>query len=156
VLWFFCQQELTEKGTNTMATYESFTYDLGSLKLTKAERSKLEKEYEGSAEYMVCSDETADAAARGEILSNLWAFNSDFLAGETGLPSECFKCLQEKMSEDCNEAVTALIKSTCGLDQVVESAIQADGRGHTLAAYDGEEIEYTTKSGKTVYLYRCN
>ena len=73
-----------------MTAYDKFTYDLGSLKLTKAEKAMLEREY-SSGEWMVCSDEMADAAARGEILSNLWAFRAEFLAGETGLPSECFE-----------------------------------------------------------------
>jgi hypothetical protein len=137
-------------------TFDKFTYDLGSLKLTKAEKTKLEKEYESSAEYLVCSDENADAMARGEILSNLWAFRAEFLAGETGLPSEVFECLQNSMSEDCNDTIRALVVASCGLDSLVETAVQVDGRGHFLAAYDNEEIEYTTKSGKTLYLYRCN
>lgn len=137
-------------------TYETFTYDLGSLKLTKAEKAKLEKKFDGAGEYMICTDETADASAKGEILSNLWAFRAEFLAGETGLPSEVFSCLQEKMCEDCNDTILALVRSTCGEASIVDAAVSADGRGHFLASYDSDEQVYTTKSGKTLYVYRCN
>lgn len=139
-----------------MISHEKFTYDLGDLRLTKGDKVELEKEYEGAGEYLVCSDKMADEQVKGEILSNLWAFKADFLAGETGLPSEAFSCMQEKMSENCNEAVRALVKSTCGEDSLVDAAVSADGRGHFLASYDSDEISYVTKSGKTVYLYRCN
>jgi hypothetical protein len=139
-----------------MALYEKFTYDLGDLVLTEQDTTELESEFDGPGEYLVCSDEMSDNHAKGAILSNLWAFRADFLAGETGLPAEVFSCLQEKMSEDSNDAIRALIKSTCGKDSLVDASVSADGRGHFLASYDSEEISYVTKSGKTVYLYRCN
>jgi hypothetical protein len=138
-----------------MALYEKFTYDLGDLHLTKADKAKLEREFDGPGEYLVCTDETADAQAKGEILSCLWAFNPNFLSGITGLDSKVFEQLA-KLSEDSNGAVTALVKSTCGLDHLVEQAIAADGRGHFLAQYDSEENEFKLKSGKFLYLYRCN
>ena len=136
--------------------YDKFTYDLGELRLTKADKAGLETDFDGPGEYLVCSDQMADEQAKGEILSNLWAFRADFLAGETGLPSEVFSCMQEKMCDNCNEAIRALVKSTCGENSLVDAAISADGRGHFLASYDNEEISYTTKSGKQVFLYRCN
>lgn len=135
--------------------YDKFMYDLGTLKLTKADKAELERAFD-AGEYMVCTDTTADLAARGQILSSLWAFRSEFLASETGLPSEVFTALQEKMSEDCNETVRALIKSTCGEDSFVDSAVSADGRGHFLANYDSDENTFTTKSKKVFYIYRCN
>lgn len=137
-------------------TYDKFTYDLGSLKLTKAERAALEKEFDGAGEYMVCTDETADASVKGEILSNLWSFRASFLADETGLPEQCFACMQEKMCEDANDAILALIRSTCGEASIVDAAVSADGRGFFLSHYDNDEQVFTTKSGKTVYVYRCN
>ena len=139
-----------------MISHEKFTYDLGKLTLTEKDKAELESEFDGPGEYLVCSDKMADEQVKGEILSNLWAFKADFLAGETGLPSEAFSCMQEKMSENCNEAVRALVKSTCGEDSLVDAAVSAYGRGHFLLPYDNEEISYVTKSGKTVYLYRCN
>jgi len=139
-----------------MTLYEKFTYELGDLVLTEQDTTELESEFDGAGEYLICSDEMADQLVKGEILSNLWAFRADFLAGETGLPSEAFACMQEKMSENCNEAVRALVKSTCGEDSLVDAAVSADGRGHFLTQYDSEEISYITKSGKQVFLYRCN
>jgi hypothetical protein len=139
-----------------MNRYEKFTYDLSGLTLTKKDKAELEKEYSGAGEYMVCTNETADLAARGQILSSLWAFKADFLSSETNLPSEVYSCLQEKMSKDSNEAILALVRSTCGEDSIVDAAINSDGRGHFLATYDSDELTFTTKSGKTLYLYRCN
>jgi len=134
-------------------SYDKFTYDLGSLKLTLAEKIELENEFDG--EYMVCTDETADSNTKGEILSNLWAFRPEFLAIETGLPAEVFSCLQEKLSEDSNETVRRLVQSTCGEKSIVDAAVQNDGRGQFLAPYDGDEQVFTTKTGKVLYVYRC-
>src|SRR5271157_2513924 len=134
-------------------SYDKFTYDLGSLELTQAEKTELENEFDG--EYMVCTDETADSNAKGEILSNLWALYPEFLAIETDLPAEVFSCLQEKMSENSNETIRRLVQSTCGEKSIVDAAIQADGRGHFLASYDGDEQVFTTKTGKVLYVYRC-
>ena len=75
---------------------------------------------------------------------------------KTGLPAQCFACMQEKMCEDANDAILALIRSTCGEASIVDAAVSADGRGHFLASYDSDEQVYTTKSGKTLYVYRCN
>jgi hypothetical protein len=135
--------------------YDKFTYDLGSLRLTKTDKAELEKEFEGVGEYLVCSDELADEQAKAEILSTLWAFKPSFLAEMTKLDSVVFEKLAT-LCEDSNTAIQTIIKVTCGLDYLVEQAITSDGRGHFLASFDGEEIEYHTKSGKTVYLYRCN
>jgi hypothetical protein len=140
-----------------MATkYDKFTYDLGSLKLSKADKAAIEADFDDAGEYMVCTDETADVGVKGQILSSLWAFSSDFLASEAGLPSEVFSCLQEKMSEDANETIHVLIKVTCGDASLVDAAVSADGRGHFLATYDGDEKTFTTSKGVTLFVYRCN
>lgn len=139
-----------------MATYDKFTYDLGHLELSKGDKAELEKDFDGPGEYTVYIDETANLAARGEILSNLWTFRPTFLADITNLPSEVFSCLQEKMGEDCNYAILVLVRSNCGENSIIESAISANNRGHFLAHYDSKEIEYKTKSGKVLYLYRCD
>lgn len=137
-----------------MTLYDRVTYDTTNP-LTKSDKVKLEKDFP-TGEYLVCDDEIADQQAKGEILANLWAFNADFLSGITNLPREVFSAIQEKMSEDCNEAVKTLVKATCGLNELVKEAIAADGRGHFLSAYDNEEIEYTTQKGRKLFLYRIN
>jgi hypothetical protein len=62
------------------------------------------------------------------------------------------KLMQETQCEGCNEAIFALIGD---FNHFVDDASAADGRGHFLSSYDGEEQE--VKIGKTMYfLYRTN
>jgi hypothetical protein len=137
-------------------TFDKFEYDLGNATLTARQIAKLEKDSRFDVgEYMVCTDETANGACKGQILSSLWAFNADFLSGVTGLDSQVFSKLSA-LCEDANDAVSALVKSTCGIDYLVEQAIAADGRGHVLSSYDGEENEYRVNKSLTLYVYRCN
>lgn len=137
-----------------MPTYKRMTYDLSKPLSTKA-RKALENEYP-TGEWLVCDEDWATNLAHSQIRSSLWAFRPSFLSSETGLPELVFSCLQEKMSEDCNDAVKALITSTCGLESFIESAIQADGRGRFCSTYDGEEVEYKVNPTRILYLYRCN
>ncbi len=101
-------------------------------------------------EYLVLTDSEADEKAAEYIADSLWAFNADFLSGETDLDSAVFTALQPQC-ESANDAVTALINATCGMSSFVESAISADGRGHFLSFYDGNE----GKSGD-YFIYRVN
>jgi len=136
--------------------FEKFEYDLGNITLTARQIATLEKDsrFDGG-EYMVCTDRTANEACKGQILSSLWAFNPEFLSGITRLDSTVFSKLSS-LCEDANDAVSALVKSTCGLDYLVEQAIAADGRGHFLASYDSDEHEYRVNKSLTLYVYRCN
>lgn len=95
----------------------------------------------GRSEYLVLLDDEADDACADYIEDSLWAFNADFLAGETGIDADVFKALADKC-EGANAAVLSLIKGSCGLDAFVKSATDVDGRGHFLASYDGEEHEF--------------
>lgn len=98
------------------------------------------------------NDEAADEAARSAILESLWAFNSSFLADY--VPALCsrsargaFDKMRETLCEDANDLVAAMIGDR--IDDLVTAAIGADGRGHFLSSYDGEEREEGTS-----YLYR--
>ena len=91
-------------------------------------------------EYLVLTDDEADESCKEYIEYSLWAFNASFLACETGLPSEIFEALQDQC-EGANDAILACIEQNEGLDAFVESAISADGRGHFLSHYDGNEEE---------------
>ncbi len=115
----------------------------------------------GSWEYKVLTDEEADAAAREEIMESLWAFNAAFILHHTEFyqhstvdEDEAFvkalRDLQGRICEGANPIVEALIQN---LDVFVEDAIDADGRGHFLSPYDGEENE--SADGK-FYIYRIN
>ena len=100
-------------------------------------------------EYLVLTDEEANERARDYILDSLWAFNADFII------SHCNGCddmelweieevekglrqIQENICEGGNGLVKALISD---IDEFIDDAINADGRGHFMCSYDGEEHE---------------
>ena len=98
------------------------------------------------------NDEAADVAARGAILESLWAFRSEFLADYVpALGNDkaraAFDKMREALCEDANELVRSMVGDR--LDELVTDAIGADGRGHFLASYDGDEVEEGN-----AYLYR--
>ena len=114
-------------------------------------------------EYLVLTDEEADEACKEYIENNVWAFNSWFIIDHTDLPynaREMIEAFQAHQCEEANEAILALIKN---FDRFVDDAISADGRGHFLSGYDGEENEITLtitdedgEYDETYYIYRVN
>jgi hypothetical protein len=102
-------------------------------------------------DYIVLTDQEADAAAREYILDSVWAFNKSFLDAHSEAIAEIdektFRVLQER-AESVNGAILKMIDD---VDYFVEDAINADGRGHFLSSYDGEENE---QDG--FYIYRLN
>lgn len=120
------------------------------------------KFYADGGEYLVLTDEEADKATAEEIESLLWAFNADFIIEKTGLSRkmsdyevksviESLTELQGKTCESCNEFIKAVIKGTCGLENFIIAAVNADGRGHFLASYDNNENE-----SDNYFIYRVN
>lgn len=121
--------------------------------------------YIGDQDYFVLTDEEADEAVREDIEQMVWAFRPSFLSVHTGIDEDVFKLLQEKC-EGANDAIMSMIKD---FDYFVDDAVACDGRGHFLAAYDGNENEatylsvtrdegtytYSTKT-TTYYIYRRN
>ena len=103
-------------------------------------------------EYRVLADELAYDI----IMDSLWAFSSSFLAGETGVDEDVFLALHNNgKCESNNDAIASLIKSSCGYQEFVDSAVGHDGRGHYINRYDGTEHE--VKVGrKTFYIYKVN
>jgi hypothetical protein len=92
--------------------------------------------------WLVLTDDEADEAAGEEIRDGLWAFRPDFLAQfspTTPTPRyvAALAKLQEKLCEDAQPLIEALVD----IDDVVTAAIRADGRGHWIADYDGQEVE---------------
>ncbi len=112
----------------------------------------------GRAEYLVLSDEEVDAAAREAIEQSVWAFNASFLRAHLrkGIDESVITLLQSKC-EGANDAITAMIED---FDHFIDDAIKADGRGHFLAGYDGEENEQETTDadGKRTmwFIYRLD
>lgn len=95
----------------------------------------------GSNEFLVLTDEEADEKTTDYIKDSLWAFNASFIIENSDLPweaEEMVKSFQEKLCEGANETIKALIPD---IDSFVYAAIGADGRGHFLSTYDGNEVE---------------
>lgn len=116
-------------------------------------------EYEegGDGCHLVLTDDEADEMAAEYIEESLWAFNASFLAGVTGVDEEVFKAIQaNNRCEDNNEAMLRLVGDD--LDQLIRDAIGADGRGHFLNNYDGNELEINlydvTGTNEYFYVYR--
>jgi len=108
-------------------------------------------------EYAVGTDEEAQEACKENIKQSLWAFNASFILShsKTGYNPELEKCLKEmqgKLCEGANSLVEALIED---MDSFIEDAISADGRGHFLSSYDGNENEIDIDD-ETYYAYRLN
>lgn len=107
----------------------------------------------GSDSYAVGTDEEADAACVSYIEESLWAFKGTFIAEACGLSRELGTVLSSFNAQKCesaNEVMLTLVSKTCGLDSFVQRAIGADGRGHFLASYDGDEIDL----GNGFFAYR--
>jgi len=106
----------------------------------------------GREEYLVLTDSEAEESAKDYILDSLWAFNYDFLCGHSKaiaeIPKEDYEAMAGKLCESFNNAVKAMIDN---LDHFIDDAIKADGRGHFISAYDGEENE----EGE-YFIYRIN
>ena len=107
-------------------------------------------------EYLVLTDREARQAAEEYISTSLWAFNAEFILEACGLErsGEVIKSLQAMQNnccENCNDFIRTLIDGTCGFDYFCDDAILADGRGHFIAFYDGEENELNN-----LYIYRVN
>ena len=97
-------------------------------------------EADGS-EFLVLTDEEADAKAYEEIEESLWAFKAEFIIDMCGFSGgeKSLTAMQRESCEDCNEFIKAMIKGTCGLNFFMNRAIESDGRGHFISWYDGEE-----------------
>ena len=116
-------------------------------------------------EYLVMDDGRAYSTAFHEISQTLWAFNTDFILdhlkdeikyGNDPVDLDelkaCVDLAKEKLCEGANAIIHALIDD---LEAFVDDAIAADGRGHFISSYDGEEHEVTV-DGETYYIYRIS
>jgi len=116
-------------------------------------------EIEGDEEvhdYIVLTDEEADEKARENIKNSLWAFNANFLAEQTDLPEEVFTAIIDNgKCESNNSVIEAIIDKSTDIDVFCDEAMRADGRGHFMSNYDGNENEETV-GDTTFYIYRMN
>lgn len=109
-------------------------------------------------DYICLTDSEANEKAAEYIKDSLWAFNASFILSECGLDGsgeESLRSMQEKACESANNFILSLVEKTCGIESFIEAAISADGRGHFMSSYDGEEHEIES-DGETFYVYRLN
>lgn len=103
-------------------------------------------------EYIVLTENEAYQRATEYIEDTLWAFNSNFLAGYTRVDESVFEQLSLQC-ENANVPIRTLIQANGGLDEFVSAAVAADGLGHFISQYDGEEHEVIIGS-KVWYIFR--
>jgi hypothetical protein len=103
-------------------------------------------------DYYVLTDEEADDQTKERILESVWAFRAEFLEAHSSLDAETIQIIQQAKYEDANDP---LIRTIEDVDHFVSDAISADGRGHFISHYDGQENEETI-DGTTYYIYRMN
>ncbi len=138
-----------EPGDITKERYDSYGMALFSI---------------GNRQFAVGTDSEADEACEQYVCDSAWAFNANFILEECGLPrelSEPIQAWQEKECEGANDGILTLIKKTCGIERFTQSAVSADGRGHFLSSYDGEENSETIVLDGTgdrceFFIYRVN
>ena len=150
-----------------LETLKKYLIESGEAEKSELEAVTIENCYNDSYktfeiignEYKVLTDTEADEEAKENILNDLWAFNADFILHHTEFYNtssdredaefiKSLKQLQGSICEGANAIVKALITD---IDTFVENAIDADGRGHFISWYDGEENE----QGE-FFIYRTN
>lgn len=111
-------------------------------------------------DYLVCNACEAEMAVKERIIEDLWAFRASFIRSHMSYkpkPREADKiekAIEEMQGKLC-ESAQPIIRSMINIDHFIADAISADGRGHFLAPYDGEEVEYDF-DGETYFIYRLN
>ena len=113
----------------------------------------IEVQWEGE-EWLVATDAAAQELAEDEIWESAWATTPKFL--ETHVPggrvvAEAMAKAVERLGENANPAIQALIEADSGKEYFCEDVITEDGRGHILARYDGEELD-----ADGIFFYRVN
>jgi len=63
--------------------------------------------------------------------------------------------MRQQEAEGANDDLYSLVNASSGLDAFVDAAISADGRGHFMNTYDGEENEEIV-NGSAYFIYRTN
>lgn len=90
-------------------------------------------------DYLVCDDDEATARAGDYIKDSLWAFNAEFIIDHSELPYESKEMITSFQADKCEDANDDIETMISDMDEFIEDAISADGRGHFLNYWDGEE-----------------
>lgn len=110
--------------------------------------------------YLVLTDDEANDLAADYIKDSVWAFNSDFIIDHTELPYEAKEMIETYQRDKCESANDTILAMIDDIDEFIDNAISADGRGHFISMYDGQENEEVVESpdGEKhyFYIYRMN
>lgn len=161
---YFIYEGVAYEGTleDAQEDYENAQSDVGVTFSDYLKECCLEvSEWDNDAEdCLILTDEEADEEAKRIILESVWAFNPSFLDAHIKSGKRLDKMiakLQKDNSENCNDMLLAMIDDK---QHFVDDAICADGRGHFIATYDGNENEETVKiegqEAITFYLYQIS
>ena len=110
----------------------------------------------GSQEYAIGTEDEVQIAVESNIKDSLFAFNADWIVShlDVNFPIEGIKAIQEKY-ENGNDSLYEIISKLGDWDYFVKDSILADGRGHFLSSYDGNEEEIYYEN-IWYYIYRIN
>lgn len=137
-----------------MMRSEQVDNELKALILTKYHKEPVDEYSEMMDNYEVYDNRNAQKRAEEYIMDSLWTFNSDFILDHSHVKMDAhyLSKIQGEMCEDANDLVKSLIDD---IDVFIEDAISADGRGHFISTYDGEEHEIQY-DGIDYFVYRIN
>ena len=128
------------------------------VKQSKYDKDTFETE---QGDFLVLTDKEADEKCKDYIKDTLWAFNTSFILehmrgykNTNDFEDRCITNALSKLQEDLCESANPLIERLIDdLDEFVKDAVDADGRGHFLASYDGDEREVEV-DGTKYFIYK--
>ena len=126
------EEKLLEKDLDVQEYINEEGYALLEEEIEQTSYDDCEFSY-GEQEYLVLTNDEADDRAYDYVYS-VW--------------EECY--LTDKITKQLG-----FLANYIDLNQATIDAIKIDGRGHSLAGYDGHE-SYEEINGKTYYIYRTN
>lgn len=112
-------------------------------------------------DYLVLTDTQADIQCKQYILDSLWSFNPEFILNRTDYTYnddyDSIICALGKIQSLSCESANSIFKLLLGdnIDNFIEDAIYADGRGYFLASYNSTESSITYDSIE-YFIYRQN
>lgn len=108
-------------------------------------------------EYRVFTKKERESEVKEQIKNDLWTFTPEFLHEKTEFDIVIFQAfLDSQLCESANDAIMALIESSCGIDDFIQTAIDQQGYAYYLSYYDNEFEETVSIEDNTFYIYRTN
>jgi hypothetical protein len=116
-------------------------------------------------EFNVMTEESREENVKENIRESLWAFRPSFIMNHLRQEAidnmseydynQVEKTLEKVTGELCESANGLILALIDDLDEFIDEVVNADGYGHFLSPYDGEEYEFEY-NGDTYYIYKQN